>query len=284
MPAPRSEENHAEAGASQWQERQACSTGARTAQDQYPDRHARHSRPRRAGSAARRLFHCRCRRPCHRDGILVGNRRSHGQRRLPADGERVQGSRRLAARSPQCHARHVVPGRVRPYPASAAAGGIRSRRTHPCAGDAGAARHGFDGHRLHGRIPDADAGARHAPTGGHGSRDRECVQPLARRRDHAAGRAHQGDALSAVQSSRGVRQSRRAICRQSLGHRLHGYLDPVPAGAPRQLHAALFRDPGDAASRSAFIPASTGATSRCSNAINSFPCTRSRSCTSIWCI
>ena len=47
------------------------------------------------------------------------------------------------------------------------------RRPHPRAGHAGAARHGHHGHRLHGGVPDPDAGARHASAGRGGSRHRQ---------------------------------------------------------------------------------------------------------------
>ena len=66
--------------------------------------------------------------------------------------------------------------------------------------------------------------------------------------------------------------------RQYAGrHRLFGHLDAVPRRQSRQLHAALRRHPGDRKAARRSIPASTGATSRCSSATASSPCTRSRS-------
>ena len=94
-------------------------------------------------AAPRRLFHRRRRCPCHRDRVLVGSRRPHGQRRLQADG--AARSRIAAARRPACSTPRPVMlyqdvfGRI-PHQQRLGRGG--ARRAHPRAGDAGAARHG----------------------------------------------------------------------------------------------------------------------------------------------
>ncbi len=149
-----------------------------------------------------------------------------------------------AAGPAQRHAGNALPGRVRPHPASGAARRSRAGRPHPCPGDAGAARHGFDGHRLHGGIPDPDAGAGHASADRDGGRDRQRLQQMADRRNPAAGFPHQGDAVSAVQSSGSLRKDGGDLRQHAGRDRFFGHLDPVPRRQSRQLHAALCGDPG----------------------------------------
>src|SRR5579872_5426720 len=74
----------------QRQERQKSAARHRAAEDRQCHRHARHPRACRQGSAAEQLFHRRRRRSRHRDGVLVGSHRPHGQRRLQTDGARLQ--------------------------------------------------------------------------------------------------------------------------------------------------------------------------------------------------
>src|SRR6266581_1209077 len=84
----------------QWQQKRKKSSARKRAAENYrPDRHAGHPCACRQREA-RGLLHRRCRCARHRDRFLVGNYRPHGQRRVPADGARVQRSRRLAASVP----------------------------------------------------------------------------------------------------------------------------------------------------------------------------------------
>ncbi len=113
-----------------------------------------------------RLLRRRHRRPRDRDGVLVGDHRPHRQRRL----QRCRAPSRIAAaRRPgllNAHARHAVPGRVRPHSASAAARPKQFRARARIA-QVALVQRAMDshGHRLHGGVPDADAAARHASAG-----------------------------------------------------------------------------------------------------------------------
>src|SRR5262249_53593372 len=64
-------------------------------------------------------------------------------------------------------------------------------------------------------------------------------------RDPATGLTHQGDALSAVQSSRSMRQGGRNVRRPSRHYRLFRDVDAVSRRQSRQLYAALLGDPGE---------------------------------------
>ena len=144
----------------------------------------------------------------------------------------------------------------------------RARRTHR---QVELARRAMDahGHRLQGGVPDADAVARHASAGRDRGGARPRLQSLAGRGTPAARAAHQGDALPAVQRSRGVRGGGRELRRQPgvIGFTVISTRNkPVHHNSYMRLYAA---HGGDAASRWRSTPASTGATSRCSS-VNRF--------------
>ncbi len=181
----------------------AAAARQRTAEDQQSDRYPRHPRPRRQGSAAATTISSSTSMP-------MSPRRRSGRKSSTAwtatstSRWRVR-SRNAAARRRACSTPRPdmlyqdVFGRI-PHQqrlGEAVPGG----RTHA---QVTLVQRAMDshGHRLHGGVPDADAGARHAPADRDGSRDRQRLQQMADRGNSAAGSAHQGDAVSAVQSIR----------------------------------------------------------------------------------
>ena len=187
--------------------------GQRAPRDHHQDRHARHPLARHhPGRGDGGLFPRRHRRARHRDPVLVRDRRSDRQRRDPpdgpGDGHAARHRQHGAAQRP---ARRGLPERLWPHPTPDDAGRGRRRRRVPPFHRAGAPRHGRHGPRLPGGVPDADAGARHAPAGGHRGRRRPRLQPLADRAHPAAGRAHQGPALPALQLAQGLRTTSSGI-------------------------------------------------------------------------
>ena len=85
------------------------------------------------------------------------------------------------------------------------------------------------------------------------------LQPLALRQHPRQGSAHQVDALSAVQRSRGDLQDGRGVRRPQGRHRLHGDVDALPAELRQRLHEDLCGARRSAACRSASTPPSTWA-------------------------
>ena len=175
---------------------------------------------------------------------------------------------------------HALPARLWSHPAPAGAAGEGREEGLPSFHRARAPLHGRDGPRLPGRVPDADAHARHAPAGRH--RGRRSARPTTTGWSSASCR--RTIASRACSICRSTRRRPASSWSRNTPHvdsviGYHGRFDAQQAGASQHLHAALCDDRGDRQAARLPLRLQLGrSVVRCSSTASS-PCTRCRSCT-----